>query len=365
MTTTMVSKVIYSAFFTDCIIPTLTPTVSSSRSSGSDVAEISFYNGCAPAPNVGDVLSEKHATSTIHLRLANSDDILQQSTKDDIVTTSLSVVIMDATTTDAEQQPPPKKMVDLLVQRLNDFIQKALDECSQWDETVSDIVVSPEVDTQAQEIKELESQVEDVWIQDHALIDEDGRARCSFHFCRKLFKDDSFLKKHLMKKHCEFLRAEMAKCYDSYMMKAWDAQEVRPVPPILVDCGRAVIPSPVIGAAQPMAADPEPDLWRRQEERRKQEEKEEQAQRERYNSNHSNNNNHHHNGGGGGASSNMNGPLSEDRTPPRSHNFVDVDDMKEEKVEINFDNIEVPVLQPPTKKRKKKKLLWQQLKDIV
>ena len=154
-----------------------------------------------------------------------------------------------------------------------------------------------------------------------------------------------------MKKHSEFLRAEIAKCHDSYMMKAWDAEEQRPVPPILVDCGRAfsLVPSPVLGADAPIAADPEPDLWRRQEERRKQEEEEEAARRERYNQ---------------AVEASLDGPLQEDRPPPRSMNtgsgggggFVDVDDMKEEKVEMSFDNVELPI-QPLAKKKKKRKLL--------
>ena len=317
----------------------------------------SFYNGCAVAPNVGDVLSGHHATSTIHLRLANADEILKQA-KDPLPPSSIAITAASAPAT-GESVPneiaesPPK--LDLLVQRLNDAIQKALNECHTWettaDGTISPYVVSKEIDEQAREIEHQESLVEGGWIDDHALIDEDGRARCSFHFCRKLFKDSSFLQKHLMKKHSEFLRAEIAKCHDSYMMKAWDAEEQRPVPPILVDCGRAfsLVPSPVLGADAPIAADPEPDLWRRQEERRKQEEEEEAARRERYNQ---------------AVEASLDGPLQEDRPPPRSMNtgsgggggFVDVDDMKEEKVEMSFDNVELPI-QPLAKKKKKRKLL--------
>ena len=135
------------------------------------------------------------------------------------------------------------------------------------------------------------------------------------------------------------------------MMVAWDAQETRPVPPILVDCGRAfsVVPSPVVGAAVPLAADPEPELWRRQEERRQQEEEEAQARRERYQQQQQQQQ----------AQGDINGPLSEERPSGggrSSSNFVDVDDMKEEKVELAFDNVEIPV-GPPKKKKKKKKLL--------
>jgi hypothetical protein len=296
---------------------------------------LSFYNACSVASRVGEVLNGSHAASTIHLRLANADEILEPA--------------MDAGDGDGP-------VVDLLAQRLNDSIQKALEEASSWDEASSQYVLGPEADSQAKEIEYQESQVEGGWIEDHALIDEDGRARCSFHFCRKLFKDSSFLKKHLIKKHSEFLRAEMAKCHDEYMMKAWDGQEQRPVPPILVDCGHrfGLKPSPVLGAAEPLAADPEPELWRREEERREMAEKDAEARQDRYNNSQRNHHHHHHNSG-----PSLDAPLSEDRGRIRQReksNFVDVDDMKEEKVEMAFDNVEIP-LEPPKKKKKKKKLL--------
>jgi hypothetical protein len=56
------------------------------------------------------------------------------------------------------------------------------------------------------EIEHQESNVEEPWIQDHSMIDQDGHARCSFHFCKKkLFKDLKLLRKHLIKKHSDFL----------------------------------------------------------------------------------------------------------------------------------------------------------------
>jgi SERRATE/Ars2, N-terminal domain len=289
---------------------------------------LSFYNACTVAHRVAEVLEGNHAASTIHLRLANADEILEPK----------------------ENEAP---VVDLLVQRLDDSIQKALDEASGWETGNSGELLDAETDAQAKEIEHQEGNVEESWIQSHSVIDQDGRARCSFHFCRKLFKDSLFLRKHLMKKHSEFLRAEIAKCHDGYMMKAWDSQEQRPVPPILVDCGHrfGLKPSPVLGASKPLAADPEPDLWRREEERREMAEKEAEARRERY----ENNRRQHHET----SAPSLDGPLSEDRgqggRQREKSNFVDVDDMKEEKVEMAFDSVEIPV-QPP-KKKKKKKLL--------
>lgn len=291
---------------------------------------LSYYNGCQLAPRVSEVFNGNHAASTIHLRLANADEMLAEPK--------------------GETSPPmetenalPK--TDLLVQRLNNSIEKALTATN--DLPPSCVIIDEKTDGEAKEIKYQESQVEDRWIDDHAIVDEDGRARCAFHFCRKLFKDVSFLKKHLIKKHSEFLRAEIAKCHDSFMMTSWDAQEARPVPPILVDCGHrfGLKPSPVVGAAEPIAEDPEPELWKREEERREMAEREAEARRERYN----NNQNYHNDDG-----PSMDTALSDGRG--RKSNFEDVDDMKVEKVEIAFDKIEIPI-QPPKKKKKKKKLL--------
>ena len=87
-------------------------------------------------------------------------------------------------------------------------------------------------------------------------------------FCHKLFKDGTFLRKHLKKKHYEYCEAEQAKCHDPYMMKAWEgagASRPRPlsassvvgpprliVPDILVDCGTkyGCIPAPLYHVAK-------------------------------------------------------------------------------------------------------------------
>merc|ERR1711884_78904 len=89
-------------------------------------------------------------------------------------------------------------------------------------------------------------------------------------------------------------------------------------------------PSPVLGAAEPIAEDPEPELWKREEERRLAEEKEAEARRERYNNNQNYHNNHND-------SSGVDMVLSDGRGQGRKSNFEDVDDMKVEKVEIAFD----------------------------
>ena len=296
----------------------------------------SFYNGCTTATNVADVLSGKHPAGTIHLRLKNADEILAD---DDPPFQSQS---------DSSAVPPPK---DLLVSRLDSSIEKALEDSNTWINSGGSTIVSEREDEEAAELEKAEEEWKNTWLENHAIIDDDGRARCSFHFCHKLFKDTNFLEKHLVKKHKEFLKAEQAQLHDEYMMKAWDAEDKRPVPPVLVDCGANfdLVPSPVIGA-EPMAIDPEPELWRKEEERRK---REEELQRERQERFEQRRQSREHR-----PERHENHP-SQQPGPQRDRpvkTFVDVDDMKEEKVEMSFDNIDVPV-QPPKKKKKKKKLL--------
>ena len=274
----------------------------------------SFYNGCSATTRLGDVLSGNHATGTIHLRLKGADEMLKEGEK----TTS-----------------------DMLVMRLDDSISKALEESTAWVDKPH--VLDERRDAQAAEIEEMEDQARFDWIENHGILDDDGRARCSFHFCRKLFKDDNFLKKHLLKKHGEFLKAEQAKCHDSFMMKEWDEESNRPVPPVLVDCGDnfGLVPSPVLGA-EPMAEDPEPGLWAKEEEKRKRMEEEKERYQERRDD-----------------FGPPRAPRDHADEPPRTNrpsNFVDVDDMKEEKVQLSFENVQV-VAPAPKKKKKKKKLL--------
>lgn len=151
--------------------------------------------------------------------------------------------------------------------------------------------------------------------------------------------------KHLLKKHGEFLKAEQAKCHDEYMMKVWDQQDQRPLPEILVDCGTkfGCVSVPVTGQV-PDTYDPEPELWRKEEERRKIYE-EQRHRREEYR----NMNRQQHDEGTSITSGTVDAPVRK-----RGGHFVDVDDMKEEKIDLSFDDVAIP---PPdaTKKKKKKK----------
>jgi SERRATE/Ars2, N-terminal domain len=347
---------------------------------------LSYYNGCSEAETIGDVMAGKHPAGTIHLRLQNADDYVNSkklSNKESTTTTTTTKV--ESTEDPADEnikeeetlvQPNEELKKDMLVQRLDDSISKALDYYQKWLGKNSDDVEDDEdhydeqdvpgmmderIEGESKEIEALEDVVKGKWVDDHCIIDDDGRARCSFRFCHKLFRDASFLEKHLLKKHCEFLHAEQAKCHDQYMMAAWDACVCRPVPPVLVDCGThfgCVAANIMSGQTEPDIIDPEPVLWQNVEKARVREmemkQKREELRQQQLNSSaNSHSYNHKERGIGSPDDVHHNAPQ------PRRSFFVDVDDMKEEKVELSFDNIDIDAvaLINAKKKKKKRKLL--------
>jgi len=301
----------------------------------------SFYNGCTQAECVGDVLAGKHAASTIHLRLENADSLL----KDDEV----PAPAMSTTDETSNGESIPAASKDLLVQRLDDSIAKALEDCSTWINAHGS-AVDEITEEAAAAIVEEEQKTRIDWLQNHSL-DDDGRARCSFHFCHKLFKDDSFLHKHLLKKHREYLVAEQAKTHDKYMMRAWDEEPNRAVPDVQVDCGLkfGLQPSPVLGR-EPTCEDPEPLLWQQEEARRNREAALRQ-QRQQHAPHRPLPTMDRNSIDGDGSAFGGTGK------PRPSSGFVDVDDMKETKVEMVFENVDVVASVASKKKKKKRKLL--------
>ncbi|KAL7469200.1 hypothetical protein ACHAXS_009457 [Conticribra weissflogii] len=318
----------------------------------------SFYNGCTAASDVGNVLSGQHPAGTIHLRLRDADEILRKAAeeKGNVPLTEGGDEDRnnDKENRDGEDDEDSSKkegnavVTDMLVMRLNNSISKALDHVKMLAYRGSSCLVDEATDAAARAIELQEQQTKNEWIENHGLIDGDDRARCSFHFCHKLFKDRAFLQKHLIKKHSDQLRAECGKCHDEAMMSAWDNDENRPVPGVLIDCGSkfGLVTCAVKGSDKPMAVDPEPELWREEEERMAEEERkyrERQAAAE-----------------AAARAEEMEQKRRQEEmaaiaAEKRKGNFVDVDDMPEEKVELSFED--VVVAPPPKKKKKKKKLL--------
>lgn len=341
-----------------------------------------FYNGCTFSDTVGGVLGGSHAAGTIHVRLKGADDILKKAREDnaDIYDdlpmadnndnndngsdSQMKDDTHDEDKTKGDSTAHSSEAKDMLVMRLDDSIDKVLESITEEMEVSSPFVVNETVDAVASEIESLEEEAKTNWINNHSVIDNDGRARCSFHFCNKLFKDQNFLQKHLLKKHPEFLQAEVAKSHDSYMMNWWDQEEIRPVPDVCIDCGPkfGILLSPVFGAAEPVCQDPEPELWREDQERIRKIEEEEERYRERHAAAEIAQQQRHSNeyyAGGSAEGGGGNGSGGGDTINTPSSNFVDVDDMKDEKVELSFENVNVvaPTSSKSNKKKKKKKKL--------
>lgn len=115
---------------------------------------------------------------------------------------------------------------DWMGKRLDASIRQALDiDCPGWI-AASDWYVDKETDGVALEIAALKGQATQEWLANHC-IDVNGRARCSFHFCQKLFKNKTFLRKHLLKNHAAYNNPERAKCHDEFMMKVHNMKKTK------------------------------------------------------------------------------------------------------------------------------------------
>jgi hypothetical protein len=234
---------------------------------------------------------------------------------------------------------------DLLAKHLDDGLARAVDAVS---DEAAHLEQEDTLRTEAAEIERDMAETEQQWIKDHSIAHLKGRARCSFHFCNKLFQDETFLKKHLHKKHVEYLHAEQAKCHDKSMMKAWDAARQRPVPDIVIDCGSkfGLVPVRLLEGSVPDVEDPEPSLWQEEEERlaamqrRREEVRGKQQHQGHYDQQY------------------RSPPQQQQQQapPPPRQAFVDVDDMPEEKVELTFDTAVAAIPAKKTKKKKRKLL---------
>jgi len=325
---------------------------------------ICFYGGAQKALREGDVLGcgsttfveeedsfsdkghkRKILTSTasttdvgmIHLRLHNADELLKKAKDGAIARNAKSSI----TEVEGGTVPP----VDMLVQRLDASISKAIEESNGLMDMISsserEIIVNAEIDARAAEAEQDEKKVQDKWLADHSVLDIDGKARCAFHFCGKLFKGKHFLHKHLLKKHPEYLLGDQAKCHDPYMMEAWENAVVRPLPRILVNCGPYNMQLAILRGKEPLAEDPEPELRRRDNELRAAYAEEKRREHERRQREY------------------MAIERERQMAIEMKTGFVDVDDMKEEKVEMNFaaDVIDFTAVVAATKKKKKKNKL--------
>ena len=69
------------------------------------------------------------------------------------------------------------------------------------------------------------------------VVEKEGKCRCCYPFCNKLFKGADFLRKHMQTKHANFGSAELAADAEPFMRRRFEAEELaaRPLPPVEVE----------------------------------------------------------------------------------------------------------------------------------
>eukprot|EP00588_Corethron_pennatum_P022911 CAMPEP_0194313166 /NCGR_PEP_ID=MMETSP0171-20130528/10072_1 /TAXON_ID=218684 /ORGANISM="Corethron pennatum, Strain L29A3" /LENGTH=728 /DNA_ID=CAMNT_0039068011 /DNA_START=147 /DNA_END=2333 /DNA_ORIENTATION=- len=97
------------------------------------------------------------------------------------------------------------------VQRLKEAVGTTVMQCQDAGPQVG-LEMEPAADGGAAEIGQDDDYAR-IWLDRHTVLELDGRARCSFNSCRKLFKNKAFLYKHLSKKHFPLV-VEQAKCHN-------------------------------------------------------------------------------------------------------------------------------------------------------
>jgi len=76
------------------------------------------------------------------------------------------------------------------------------------------------------------------WQATNCSAEKGGRARCGYAWCKKLFKNDVFVHKHLSNKHPEYLKLHQdASVRRGPMRDAFDKDANKPLPFIMTDTG--------------------------------------------------------------------------------------------------------------------------------
>ena len=77
--------------------------------------------------------------------------------------------------------------------------------------------------------------------------EDNGRARCGFEWCRKLFKSQDFLRKHGANRHGDYLEQFVTAARRPFMWAVYELDGQKPLPPIRTDAGAEVEPLELLG----------------------------------------------------------------------------------------------------------------------
>ena len=81
--------------------------------------------------------------------------------------------------------------------------------------------------------------------------------RCGFDWCKKLFKNDEFLTKHIQNKHADHCKHCEDLCVKNKMKEAYVEDSARPLPMIELETGAFVDPLDIMhGRFVPLPATP-------------------------------------------------------------------------------------------------------------
>lgn len=89
----------------------------------------------------------------------------------------------------------------------------------------------------AKKIIEVQDKVMDDVAGEFCLDEADGKARCSISYCKKLFKNKEFLKKHIKAKHPELALEKMVRVAEPYMRERYEKEHIlqRNLPNIAIE----------------------------------------------------------------------------------------------------------------------------------
>ena len=114
--------------------------------------------------------------------MKGADEILAKAAEDRRNSHSVAIAEDGETTS-------PDSETDMLVKRLNDSIVRALKKVQEMAQRGPSCLIDNKTDAAIRKIETAEQASRQEWIENHVVPNEDGRVRCSFHFCHKLFKD--------------------------------------------------------------------------------------------------------------------------------------------------------------------------------
>lgn len=92
-------------------------------------------------------------------------------------------------------------------------------------------------EVEAKELAALQERIFDQCVEARLKLEKEGKCRCCYASCSKLFKGLDFLTKHMHLKHEDFSHEELLRAAEPYLRRRFEAEPIksRPLPPVEVD----------------------------------------------------------------------------------------------------------------------------------